>query len=319
MRGSKDVTDSYGNIITANGELEVTKREVILTSASDSKEYDGTPLTNDLVTVSGDDFVKGEGAAYDVTGSQTFAGTSENTFTYALKDNTKADNYEVTTVFGNLEVTNKEAEKRIITITAASDTKPYDGTALTKASADVEDQLLADTDTLLFIVEGSQTIVRTAANKVQNVSIMNGTEDVTDYYTVITADGTLKVTGSITYNENGGSGNVPEDSNQYDYDADITLMGAGELYRDNAVFLGWSEAPTALVESQEAEAAANILGSTIRMGETNITVYAVWAIDENGPDGGPDDTPDYKEYPITYYGNGGSGSVTDTNIYPVEL
>ena len=318
MRGSKDVTDSYGNIITANGELEVTKREVILTSASDSKEYDGTPLTNDLVTVSGDDFVKGEGAAYDVTGSQTFAGTSENIFTYALKDNTKADNYEVTTVFGNLEVTNKEAEKRIITITAASDTKPYDGTALTKASADVEDQLLADTDTLLFTVEGSQTIVGSSANKVQNVSIMNGTEDVTDYYTVITADGTLKVTGSITYNENGGSGNVPEDSNQYDYDADITLMGAGELYRDNAVFLGWSEAPTALVESQEAEAAANILGSTIRMGETNITVYAVWAIDENGPDGGPDDTPDYKEYPITYYGNGGSGSVTDTNIYPVD-
>lgn len=318
MRGSKDVTDSYGNIITANGKLEVTKREVILTSASDSKEYDGTPLTNDLVTVSGDDFVKGEGAAYDVTGSQTFAGTSENTFTYALKDNTKADNYEVTTVFGNLEVTNNEAEKRIITITAASDTKPYDGTALTKASADVEDQLLADTDTLLFTVEGSQTIVGSSANKVQNVSIMNGTEDVTDYYTVITADGTLKVTGSITYNENGGSGNVPEDSNQYDYDADITLMGAGELYRDNAVFLGWSEAPTALVESQEAEAAANILGSTIRMGETNITVYAVWAIDENGPDGGPDDTPDYKEYPITYYGNGGSGSVTDTNIYPVD-
>lgn len=318
MRGSKDVTDSYGNIITANGELEVTKREVILTSASDSKEYDGTPLTNDLVTVSGDDFVKGEGAAYDVTGSQTFAGTSENIFTYALKDNTKADNYEVTTVFGNLEVTNKEAEKRIITITAASDTKPYDGTALTKASADVEDQLLADTDTLLFTVEGSQTIVGSSANKVQNVSIMNGTEDVTDYYTVITADGILKVTGSITYNENGGSGNVPEDSNQYDYDADITLMGAGELYRDNAVFLGWSETPTALVESQEAEAAANILGSTIRMGETNITVYAVWAIDENGPDGGPDDTPDYKEYPITYYGNGGSGSVTDTNIYPVD-
>ena len=318
MRGSKDVTDSYGSIHTEDGLLTVTQRDVILTSASDSKEYDGTPLTNDLVTVSGDDFVKGEGAAYDVTGSQTFAGTSENTFTYALKDNTKADNYEVTTVFGNLEVTNKEAEKRIITITAASDTKPYDGTALTKASADVEDQLLADTDTLLFTVEGSQTIVGSSANKVQNVSIMNGTEDVTDYYTVITADGTLKVTGSITYNENGGSGNVPEDSNQYDYDADITLMGAGELYRDNAVFLGWSEAPTALVESQEAEAAANILGSTIRMGETNITVYAVWAIDENGPDGGPDDTPDYKEYPITYYGNGGSGSVTDTNIYPVD-
>ena len=80
---------------------------------------------------------------------------------------------------------------------------------------------------------------------------MNGTEDVTDYYTVITADGTLKVTGSITYNENGGSGNVPEDSNQYDYDADITLMGAGELYRDNAVFLGWSEVRQRLLKARK--------------------------------------------------------------------
>lgn len=59
---------------------------------------------------------------------------------------------------------------------------------------------------------------------------MNGEIDVTDYYTIQTVDGTLKVTGSIVYNENGGSGSVPTDDNEYDFDADITLMGAGGLY-----------------------------------------------------------------------------------------
>lgn len=47
--------------------IEVTKRYVTLTSATDSKVYDGTPLTNGTVTVSGDGFVDGEGATYDVT------------------------------------------------------------------------------------------------------------------------------------------------------------------------------------------------------------------------------------------------------------
>lgn len=317
MRGYKDVTDSYGAITTENGKLEVIKREVTFTSASDSKEYDGTPLTNDLVETSQDGFVKGEGADFNVTGTQTYAGTSENTFTYTLTDKTKADNYDITTVPGILEVTNNRAEERIITITAASETKPYDGTPLVNNTAAADEKQLAKTDVLQYTVEGSQTTVGSSANKVVSASVMNGEEDVTDYYTIVTVDGTLKVTGSITYNENGGSGNVPSDMNAYDFDADITLMGAGELYREKAVFLGWSEDPTGLVESQAEEDAANILGSTIKMGETNIVVYAVWAIDENGPEGGTDEIPDYKEYPITYNGNGGSGSVVDTNIYPV--
>lgn len=84
MRGTKDVTANYGNISTENGILEVIARKVTMTSADDSKEYDGTPLTNDTVIESQDGFVKGEGADYTVTGSQTFEGKSSNTFTYDL-------------------------------------------------------------------------------------------------------------------------------------------------------------------------------------------------------------------------------------------
>ena len=56
------------------------------------------------MTVSGDGFVDGEGATYNVTGSQTNVGSSANTFTYTLKSNTKAKNYTIKVVNGTLTV-----------------------------------------------------------------------------------------------------------------------------------------------------------------------------------------------------------------------
>ena len=105
MRGDLDVTRSYVFGESINGTLTVTPRTVYLTSASAFKKYDGVPLTASEVTISGDGFVTGEGATYTVTGSQTEVGNSENTFTYELMDNTKAENYEITTIPGKLTVT----------------------------------------------------------------------------------------------------------------------------------------------------------------------------------------------------------------------
>ena len=85
--------------------IKITKRPVTLTSKGNTKVYDGTPLTAHEVAVGGDGFVDGEGATYAFTGEQTAVGTSENTFTYALNGNTKADNYAITTVNGTLTVT----------------------------------------------------------------------------------------------------------------------------------------------------------------------------------------------------------------------
>ena len=88
--------------------LEVTPREITLTSASGSKWYDGTPLRNQTVTVSEDGFVDGEGATYNITGSQTNVGQSANAFTYTLNANTKASNYRITTAVGVLTVLPEE-------------------------------------------------------------------------------------------------------------------------------------------------------------------------------------------------------------------
>ncbi|MBP6136892.1 MAG: InlB B-repeat-containing protein, partial [Clostridia bacterium] len=79
-----DQTDYFTNVTRVPGTLTVTKRQVTLTSATASKVYDGTALTNDTVTVGGDGWATGEGATYDGTGSQTVVGKSDKTFDYTL-------------------------------------------------------------------------------------------------------------------------------------------------------------------------------------------------------------------------------------------
>ena len=84
---------------------KITKRSVTLTSATVSKVYDGSALTNTSIAVSGDGFVEGEGASYEVTGTQTSVGNSANAFEYKLNENTLASNYNITKVVGTLTIT----------------------------------------------------------------------------------------------------------------------------------------------------------------------------------------------------------------------
>ena len=84
---------------------KITKRSVTLASATVSKVYDGSALTNTDIAVSGDGFVEGEGASYEVTGSQTEVGNSANAFEYKLNEKTLASNYNITKVVGTLTIT----------------------------------------------------------------------------------------------------------------------------------------------------------------------------------------------------------------------
>lgn len=119
---------NFANVefVVNDGSLQINPRSVKLTSATDEKVYDGQPLTNGVVTVSGDGFVKGEGAAYNVTGSQTNAGSSDNTFTYMLNPGTKAGNYAIEQKEGTLTVTPVTAEVTV-TITGNKSTVTYNG------------------------------------------------------------------------------------------------------------------------------------------------------------------------------------------------
>ena len=103
--------------------LTVNPRSVIITSGNASKMYDGIPLTKHEVTYGKDNFVDGEGVDITYTGSQTIVGSSDNTFTFNLKNGTAKENYNITTNYGKLEVTDSDK----LTVSATDYDSIYDG------------------------------------------------------------------------------------------------------------------------------------------------------------------------------------------------
>ena len=175
--------------------LEVTPRKVSLTSADDSKVYDGTKLVNETVTVGEEGFVDGEGARYEVTGTQTNAGSSENTFGYTLKKGTEAGNYEITTAYGTLTVT-----KRPATLTADNKNKIYGDDEQTLT---VTTENAAKGETLNYTVEritgenvGEYEIrVIPGDNPNYEVSTVSGIYTIEKKHVTLTADDMDKIYG----------------------------------------------------------------------------------------------------------------------------
>ncbi len=100
----EDVTAQFANVTCGKAPLVVTKRPVTVTSATDSKVYDGAALTKHEAMVTAGSLVEGESFGYDFTGEQTAVGASDNTFTVKAGANTSLDNYEITQVNGTLTV-----------------------------------------------------------------------------------------------------------------------------------------------------------------------------------------------------------------------
>ena len=203
---SKDVTNAgkvevtitgIGNYEgTANTSYQITKRNVTLTSGTTSKVYDKTPLTKNEVTVSGDGFVKQEGATYNVTGSQTEVGSSKNTFTYELKSNTIASNYNIKKVEGDLIVTSQDGEV-VVTITGHAKTVDYDGNEKTVTGYDVSITEGSKYTTSDFTFKGNAEAKGTAAGTYQmNLSSTQFSNTNTNFtkVTFVVNDGYLTIT-----------------------------------------------------------------------------------------------------------------------------
>ena len=129
----KFVAGNY-NITKDEGTLTINPRSVIITSGSASKTYDGTPLTNDEIKITGDGFVDGEATAI-ATGSQTDVGHSDNTIEIIKKDGFDANNYAIELKEGTLTVEKRPyhpnppiTDKITVEITGNSDSVVYDGT-----------------------------------------------------------------------------------------------------------------------------------------------------------------------------------------------
>lgn len=200
-----NVNKNFANVtfeVVEDGSVTVTPREVTLTSATDEKPYDGTALTNSNVTVSGDGFAQGEGFTANVTGSQTNAGSSDNTFTYELAEGTNAGNYQITTSNGTLTV-KPISDPITVTIVGNTATGTYNGKEYKAEGYDFSStNTLFTRDKVTF--SGTAEATRTDAGKTEmgltgkfsnadTTNFTNVTFVVTDGYVDISkADVTLK-------------------------------------------------------------------------------------------------------------------------------
>ena len=239
----EDVTNQF-DITTVNGTLTINKRNVTLTSGSGEKVYDGTALTNDTVIVGGDDWAKGEGATYNVTGSQLLPDSSENTFTYTPKEGTKEANYNITKIYGTLTVTRsgEESDPFARTFHAQSATVTYDGKPHTisginsnETSFEINGERYTVQATDSVTVTGTDAGTYQLALPERNVTIFNGNnEDVTNLFAIATIPGTLTINKRPVTLTSGSSSKVYDGSALTN--STVTVGGMGWVNNDSATY-----------------------------------------------------------------------------------
>ena len=193
LRNGIDVTAQY-TITKVPGTLTINQRPVTFTGETATKPYTGSEQKITGITPGG--LLSGHtytGLTYSAKG--TNVGGYDGTFSGTVKImNGTVDvtgNYAVTKTPGKLTITPIETP---IVITADSNEKEYDGTALTDSGYTYTNGILVSGDVLTAVVEGSQTDVGSGANKVASYKVMRGDKDVTANYTFGTSvDGVLKV------------------------------------------------------------------------------------------------------------------------------
>jgi hypothetical protein len=199
-RGDNELDDVSHNyeIELKTGYLKITPVKLILVTHSDTKVYDGTPLTCHLYVASEDVLPAGHTLTVDVTGSQTIAGSSKNMATWRV-DNEHGE--DVTTCFyldtensqwGTLTVT-----KKPISISTGSKSKVYDRTPLTNSSwtcPELDEINLIMNHTLSVTVTGTRTLPGVSPNTFTYVIYNENGDDVTDSFEVAPWVGDLEVT-----------------------------------------------------------------------------------------------------------------------------
>ena len=199
-----DCSYSLGSSTASNYEISfentgytITPKAVTITTGSAEKYYDGTPLTNDEVTVDGlcgapeTAYTEDQLPVFTATGSQTEIGSSDNTYTVSWGAY-KQTNYTITDSLGTLTVT---VHDEPVTFTAESDWKDYDGTPLVADPANIEVTGLPAGYTWTAEVTGSQTNGGIGTFHIASYKIFSETgADVTPIFTnVTTVDGELQI------------------------------------------------------------------------------------------------------------------------------
>lgn len=250
----------YYSISIVSGKLEITEREIVVQTSSASKTYDGTPLygnselkynyVRDGGLVPGDVLteivLKGD--------SQTEAGSRENTALGVTIHNANGVDvthyYDITYAFGSLQV-----NPRPITIRSGSASKTYDGNELTCNVWDCTSaRKVLDEHSIEVIILGSRTEVGESVNSIDDVYIYETQtgRDVSHNYNVRRVEGSLIVTGDVTYSalstNNGGSDLADANTDKTKVVARVKSDTTGLVYlkqksEGNYIYNGWATAP----------------------------------------------------------------------------
>ena len=173
---NRNVTDQF-NVDIFPGSLTVLKRMVHFTSGDARKEYDGTLLSLDEITISGDGFAEGEGAEFTFSGKQVLPGTSDNEFAYTLNSNTSDKNYCFQCSFGQLTVIDRVEPIRVDLI-GESRSFLYDG----------EEKELPEFDNLSFEFNGNGFSIIGVSNCISAIDEGEYCSKEIDNYTVLDKD-----------------------------------------------------------------------------------------------------------------------------------
>lgn len=183
------------------------QRKLVLKAKNAQKAYDGKALTGADAgyEIIGGQLKAGDRLEVTYSGSQTDVGKTVNSIVNAVVYHGEED---VTSQYAFAPFQNGEltVNARPIKITAASDSKEYDGTPLTANRYSVSENGLADSDEISAItIDGSQIEIGTSSNAVRAGSVKitkkaeaansrSAAEDVTDNYDIKLEEGILKVT-----------------------------------------------------------------------------------------------------------------------------
>lgn len=335
---AETLNSEFGNFefTIKNGDLTITRSKKILKVSIENKNvpYSKTPysLESPVVTL-GDSALTQEQLSeleyvYTITSNGTSEVSSDN------PERTDAGSYTISVVAkleGYLDASASATltiNKKTVTITAPDAEAVLIGSGtetrledLQFVNDDIKIYELCDGDEL-FVSGATKYEVKLAEgvyNKVQSipevVGIGNYTEaDVNPNYSITkVTKGTLNIKGTVTYDKNGEDviGELPKGGTYSNGDTITVEDSWGRLTKPKAVFLGWSRTPTSLVTLMEEETAAGIIEGNIKMGEANITLFAVWAKDTD-----EDGKPDYRQFQLKYNMNDGSDKEeTDSGYY----
>ena len=181
-----DVTSNY-SITKQNGTLTVNITVTYIdapTSSSYCKTltYNGSSQTLTNAAGTGFSFTNNTGTN---AGSYTVSAVLNNN--YRWSDGTSANK----TITCNIE-------KKLVTYTASSASRAWNGAALTNQTASLTSGSLVSGHTATFTITGSQTSVGSSTNTLNSVTIKSGSTDVSSNYSITKVNGTLTVTTSLS-------------------------------------------------------------------------------------------------------------------------